>query len=1025
MVDYEAGLTKVISRYENTCQWLLENDQFQTWASGGSTIFWLSGYPGQGKSVLAKFVVQSSTAGEPGSELPLALASRLQKERLLVCYFFCSNDDDRTRSIRHLVGCLIHQMIIQVPDAATPIEKTWRVIDKDITESVESMWAVFFKALSVIQNRTLLLVIDAVDELDKKWWTVFLEEVNRAIKAAKAKLLVLITSRREPEITKHLSQWPIKQFSLDNSANTKDDISSFIDGVVSEYAKENSFHGAMAQRVCDTLKSRADGMFLWVKLAWNNFIDGVGFWTKATLAKRLIELERLPPGLDALYYRILNNVDHRLHDQLVESLRWIALAKRPLTPHDLSIALALKDRPKQSEDVDRIYSIEQFLRDRCAHVIKIYEGVITVTHASFRNFLFEAKEVQTADKTGTVANQFFLNRPKDDCRVGLDCMTYLLFRDLPAPSDRLRPYHTVFNDKSTTQKFSFLDYTALYWSEHVSPQDDEFIGDIYTAFKKLINSPSNYQAMCAGQKGGAYEVMNRPLFVAFRMGLDKIVQRLVDDGHKINELDHDSNHIIHQTRRSGEIILHTVGTLNIFARILELADINFLLNLGADINGRDSLKQTILIRLVRNLRDEDNDEFDSIEVFHEWLARPGIDVNARDHLGVTALHAAVVLGVKAASAAIAALFKRADLDPNVQDHDGLTPLTRAIHWGKEYAARTLLGHPRVAVDRGEIFGESPLLNAASQYWEDVVRLILARLTSVEQYRDATGKTILHWCVITGMRTCLDMALRKHGTGETQREFVNAADSRGMTALHYAAQDGDLDAALALLDHGARATRKNSFGETTLHLAAQGGHRRVVEALLQHVPVWLLDERDGLGCTVLHRAVVSGNEALVRFLVGGADVDGRKRDRHGRTSLAYAAAYASVGTFKALVEGGGGFVGDACGYTLLHFAMMGHNEPMVDFLLKPVDGETTDGSPQFRDSLRQLQRHFEKNAENHWGKTPFDYAPAASPLATRMAAEGMRHSEMHLVQESRLLFERRDTVESTYGEEMAVTYVTRE
>jgi Cdc6-like AAA superfamily ATPase len=222
MVDYQASLTKVSTRYKNTCQWLLENDEFQTWASGtGSHIFWLSGYPGQGKSVLAKFVTQSSTKGEPGSELPLSLASTLHKEKLLVCYFFCSSDDDRTRSIRHLVGSLIHQLIVLVPECATPIERTWRVIDVDITESVESMWEVFFKALSVIRNRTVLLVVDAVDELEKRWWSLLLEEFNKAVRTAKAKLLVFITSRREPEITRQLTRWDVKQFSLDNSSNTK------------------------------------------------------------------------------------------------------------------------------------------------------------------------------------------------------------------------------------------------------------------------------------------------------------------------------------------------------------------------------------------------------------------------------------------------------------------------------------------------------------------------------------------------------------------------------------------------------------------------------------------------------------------------------------------------------------------------------------------------------------------------------------------------------------------------------------
>jgi ankyrin repeat protein len=1008
MADYEAGLTNVSARYENTCQWLLENDEFQIWAAETpSRIFWLSGYPGQGKSVLAKFVTQSSTKGEPGSELTLSLASKLRSEKPVVCYFFCSSDDDRTQSIRHLVGCLIHQMIIQYPNCAAPIEKTWRVIDVDVTESVESMWAVFFKALSAIKNRTLLLVIDAVDELEKKWWSLLLKQVNKAIKTAKTKVLVFITSRREPEIVRQLTPWQVRQFSLDNSRNTKDDILSFINGVVEQYAEENSFDETVAQKICSILKGRADGMFLWVTLAWSHFIDGVGFWNNETQKNRLAELERLPPGIDALYYRILTNVDPRLHLQLLDALRWIALAKRPLTLLDLSIALALKERPADSEELDRVISIEQFLRERCAHVIKIREGYITVTHQSFRDFLFEAKDVRTSN--GTVTNQFYLDKSKDDCRVGLDCMTYLSLSDIPAPTDQMRQYHTVTNDPGTLRKFQFLEYSALYWFVHVAPQDDEFVEQIYSAFLKLIRSPPNFKAMCAGNKGGAYEIYNRPLFLAFRLGLDRIVEKLVKDGFNINEEDHDGNHIIHQTRRKDEIIMHPVGKLDTFTRVLESSDVNFLLGLGADINGRNDLEQTVLIRLVRSLHGDEA----GIAEFKEWLQRLGVDINARDHVGATALHAAVVLSPKASDPVIAALIQRDDLDPNVQDNDGLTPLTRAIHWGKEHAARQLLKHPLVEVDKGLPFGESPLLNAASQYWEDVVRLILERLTTVDEYRDTTAKTILHWSVITGMRKCLALALDK------QKATIDAPDSRGMTALHYAAQDGDLNAVLALLNRGAKVTAKNRFCETALHLAAQGGHTRVVQTLLQHVPGFLLDERDGMGCTVLHRAVVSGNDALVRFLVGRADVDLRKRDRHGRTPLAYAAAYGSLDTFKALMAGAPIFEGDGFGYSLLHFAMLGHNEPTIEFLLQPC-GEA---EAKYRSSLESLQRHCGKNSENRWGKTPLDYVPETSALVPGMRERGLRNSETHLRQEARLMFERRDTVETVYGEDLVMVVQT--
>jgi hypothetical protein len=64
--------------------------------------------------------------------------------------------------------------------------------------------------------------------------------------------------------------------------------------------------------------------------------------------------------------------------------------------------------------------------------------------------------------------------------------------------------------------------------------------------------------------------------------------------------------------------------------------------------------------------------------------------------------------------------------------------------------------------------------------------ILDRRITDDKSLDASHKTILHWTVLTGMHKCPSMALSK------PKNLINAADGKGMTALHYAAQDSDLE-----------------------------------------------------------------------------------------------------------------------------------------------------------------------------------------------------------------------------------------
>jgi uncharacterized protein len=79
-------------------------------------------------------------------------------------------------------------------------------------------------------------------------------------------------------------------------------------------------------------------------------------------------------------------------------------------------------------------------------------------------------------------------------------------------------------------------------------------------------------------------------------------------------------------------------------------------------------------------------------------------------------------------------------------------------------------------------------------------------------RDREGRLPLHY------------AAMENNVAQTEERLAlgddpNLGDRRGFTPLHSAAQEGALDTARVLLDHGAEVDKVNIYGNTTLFVAA--------------------------------------------------------------------------------------------------------------------------------------------------------------------------------------------------------------
>ncbi|MEO2006343.1 MAG: ankyrin repeat domain-containing protein [Candidatus Poribacteria bacterium] len=132
--------------------------------------------------------------------------------------------------------------------------------------------------------------------------------------------------------------------------------------------------------------------------------------------------------------------------------------------------------------------------------------------------------------------------------------------------------------------------------------------------------------------------------------------------------------------------------------------------------------------------------------------------------------------------------------------------------------------------------------------------------------------------------------------------VNAAQGDGMTALHWAADNGDAGIAQILVYAGASLesiTRLGSF--TPLMVASREGNTDVIAALLGAGAK--VDAVTETGERAIHLAAYAGSAEAVSLLSAhGADTNARELSS-GQTPLMFAAAYGRADVVRVLMESG--------------------------------------------------------------------------------------------------------------------------
>ena len=257
------------------------------------------------------------------------------------------------------------------------------------------------------------------------------------------------------------------------------------------------------------------------------------------------------------------------------------------------------------------------------------------------------------------------------------------------------------------------------------------------------------------------------------------------------------------------------------------------------------------------------------------------------------------------------------------DRTGFSALHCVSYFGIADVANTLIKMNRWDVNQIDGAGMTPLIWAAREGHEEVVRLLLRKKeTQPDQHDTDSGRTALSWAAGNGHEGVVRLFLGTRFVnpvnigrwwGEARRvagllvgrRYVDpdSSSGSGRTPLSWAAEKGHEGIVKLLLGReGVNPdTPDTKYGQTPLLLATSNGHEAIVKLLLGREDVNPNTPDTTYGQTSLLFAAMNGHEGIVKLLLGRGDVNPDTPDTtYGQTPLSWATRYRHEGIVKLLL-----------------------------------------------------------------------------------------------------------------------------
>lgn len=360
----------------------------------------------------------------------------------------------------------------------------------------------------------------------------------------------------------------------------------------------------------------------------------------------------------------------------------------------------------------------------------------------------------------------------------------------------------------------------------------------------------------------AWDTIGRtPLHLAASLGNLQVLKVLLEHGSPTELLDADRRTALHLAAERGHMEM-----------------VKFLIGLGANLNARDKLEETPLHLAAYGGSDDVTNQLMTsgaiIDIAskrgdlaihaaaasgHARIVKQLVDratsqripgmVNLRNNTGHMPLHLAAVTNV---ATVMVLLRAGADTKAGVGPNSAI-PAVVAAKSGKGFILKILLDHmPTATEETLAVLAKIGLDHGHA----GVIRVLQGRGAR----SDFTSDTKAIWQAFKSGNLDLCKIFIEGGFD------VHTVGPLGMTALHFAAGEGQREIVSHLLDRGSRVSATDDWGWTPLHTAAAGGHGTTVELLLQRGAD--REAKDHYQWLPVHLAASNRYDDVVRLLTDG-------------------------------------------------------------------------------------------------------------------------------------------------------------